>query len=335
MSTEGGQDVVPSVTPRAWVALIAATALELEPLLRAWGVVGAEGGSDEATASTGAVEDTSPAELGEKPDASACAAVEVVHKPWWVFAEIPGARGRGIGMGAVVVETGYDKTNTAQALTCLLERAEASRLPDPADSSWEPRPRLVVQFGIAGAYPRSGLGVGDVVVATEEIYGDTGALTPGGWLSTECFGIPLVTVAGRPSWNRFILDRAIAGRAARRLRWREPGTGESPADVARVEAGDCLTLSCVTGTQERADDLWRKWGALAESMEGAAAAQVCLLYGVPLLEVRAISNLVGDRDREAWDVTGAAARAARAAAYLLTQLDEIFPPAPDDCSQGV
>ena len=104
--------------------------------------------------------------------------------------------------------------------------------------------------------------------------------------------------------------------------------------MVRVEAGDCLTMSCVTGTQEQADDLWRRWGALAETMEGAAAAQVCLLYGVPLLEVRAISNLVGDRDRESWDVAGAAARAARAAAYLLTQLDEIFPPAAELAGDG-
>lgn len=232
-------------------------------------------------------------------------------------------------MGAVVVETGYDKTNTAQALTSLLERARASCLPVPAHTDWGSKPRLVLQFGIAGAYPPSGLDVGDLVVATEEIYGDTGAWTPEGWLSTECFGMPLLEVAGRPSWNRFVLDRAVAGRATRRLRWREPGTVESSTDVAHVEAGSCITMSCVTGTSEQADELWQRWGVLAESMEGAAAAQVCLLYGVPLLEVRAISNLVGDRDRGQWDVTGAAARAARAAAYLLARIGEILPPNPD------
>ncbi len=326
---EGTEQARPS---RPWVALIAATSLEVEPLLRVWGALEGEGGSNDSID----VSEEAPADgtSDERGKPTGFAVMEVAHKRWHMFADIPGASGGGAGMGAVVVETGYDKTNTAQALTSLLERAAASRLTAPAGPEWEREPRLVLQFGIAGAYPRSELGVGDVVVATEEIYGDTGAQTPEGWLSTECFGIPLVKVAGRPSWNRFILDRAISGRAARRLRWREPGTGESPADVVRVEAGDCLTMSCVTGTQEQADDLWRRWGALAETMEGAAAAQVCLLYGVPLLEVRAISNLVGDRDRESWDVAGAAARAARAAAYLLTQLDEIFPPAAELAGDG-
>ena len=322
------EDGVRTPTPRAWVALIAATRLEVEPLLAVWGATDCgEVPDGDAVSGTGDSRGAGETPASQTASTAECVVLEVVHRRWHVFAAIPGARAGDTGMGAVVVETGYDKTNTAQALTSLLERAEAGRLPASAGSGWESKPRLVLQFGIAGAYPRSGLNVGDVVVATDEVYADTGASTPGGWLSTECFGIPLVTVAGRPSWNRFVLDRAISGRAARRLRWREPGTGDRPADVTRVEAGPCLTLSCVTGTEEEADNLWRRWGALAESMEGAAAAHICMLYGLPLLEVRAISNLVGDRDREAWDVPGAAARAARAAAYLLTQLEEIFPPA--------
>ena len=52
-------------------------------------------------------------------------------------------------------------------------------------------------------------------------------------------------------------------------------------------------------------------------MEGAAAAHVCALYGVPFLELRAMSNRVEKRDREQWDLVGAVARAQEAAARLL------------------
>jgi futalosine hydrolase len=52
-------------------------------------------------------------------------------------------------------------------------------------------------------------------------------------------------------------------------------------------------------------------------MEGAAAAHVCALYGVPFLEVRGISNLVGDRDRQSWQVEEAVAVAGRAALALV------------------
>ena len=57
-----------------------------------------------------------------------------------------------------------------------------------------------------------------------------------------------------------------------------------------MAAGPCVTSSRVTGTDEEAAILAERWHAVAESMEGAAAAHVCALYGAPFLEVRGISN---------------------------------------------
>ena len=51
-----------------------------------------------------------------------------------------------------------------------------------------------------------------------------------------------------------------------------------------------ITSSLMTGRDAEAEVLARRWGALAESMEGAAAAHICALYGVPFLEIRGISN---------------------------------------------
>jgi futalosine hydrolase len=42
-----------------------------------------------------------------------------------------------------------------------------------------------------------------------------------------------------------------------------------------------------------------------ESMEGAAAAHVAALYQVPMVEIRAASNRVGDRDKTRWDIPAA------------------------------
>ena len=68
---------------------------------------------------------------------------------------------------------------------------------------------------------------------------------------------------------------------------------ESPA----VLAGPFVTSSTVTGTDEEARLMASAGARVAESMEGAAAAHVCALFGVPFLELRGISNVVGDRDR--------------------------------------
>ena len=52
---------------------------------------------------------------------------------------------------------------------------------------------------------------------------------------------------------------------------------------------------------------WRRERAGAvESMEGAAIAHVAALHDIPVGEVRAISNIVGDRDTRAWRIQEAA-----------------------------
>jgi futalosine hydrolase len=56
-------------------------------------------------------------------------------------------------------------------------------------------------------------------------------------------------------------------------------------------------------------------------MEGAAAAHVCALYDLPFLELRGISNLVEDRDREKWRLAEAA-EAAQAAALRVVRVME-------------
>jgi futalosine hydrolase len=52
-------------------------------------------------------------------------------------------------------------------------------------------------------------------------------------------------------------------------------------------------------------------------MEGAAAAQVARLHGVPWLEVRGISNMVEDRDMKKWDVPRAALAVQQAVEQIL------------------
>jgi len=52
-------------------------------------------------------------------------------------------------------------------------------------------------------------------------------------------------------------------------------------------------------------------------MEGWAVACACTLADVPLVIVRGISNVVGARDRNNWDLDGALAAAASRAAESL------------------
>lgn len=75
-----------------------------------------------------------------------------------------------------------------------------------------------------------------------------------------------------------------------------------------ARAGAVLTVSTVTGTAARAAALrTRHPTALAEAMEGFGVAEAAGAHGVPVLEIRAVSNPVGPRDRAAWRIGDALA----------------------------
>lgn len=61
-----------------------------------------------------------------------------------------------------------------------------------------------------------------------------------------------------------------------------------------------LTVSKVTATDSTARRL-AEHGVGVESMEGFAVLRAAEIAGVPAIEVRGISNLVGDRDRSQWN----------------------------------
>jgi futalosine hydrolase len=248
----------------------------------------------------------------------------------------------------VLVITGCDKANAAHALTCVLEATG-------------PAPRLVLQFGIAGAFAPAGgptlavggpaAAVGDIVLATSETYSDTGSSSPGGWLSAADLGLPIASIDGIETGGEFVLDAALVRAAAaviEELDWPDdwwpdywpgggsddPPTEESGSDGTPAGASDlggrpavlqgpCVTASRVTGLRSEAEATRARWGALAESMEGAAAAHICALYGVPFLEVRGVSNLVVDRDRDSWQVERAVAAAGRAVLAVVAALDRL------------
>ena len=193
------------------------------------------------------------------------------------------------GWRCTLLHTGIGTVNAAHALTCQLEQ----QLPD-----------LVIQFGIGGAYVPTGLPIRSVVLATEEVYGDVGVVTPEGWKPVDEIGIPLVH-GDPPRFNRFPLDPQLVATAA---------------GICGVRSGTFVTVSQCSGVQTVGDALHSRFNALCESMEGAAAAHICTLYDVPFLEVRGISNLVEDRQPARWDIPGAADAAQSALIKIISNI---------------
>ncbi|WP_327403194.1 futalosine hydrolase [Streptomyces sp. NBC_01288] len=142
---------------------------------------------------------------------------------------------------------------------------------------------LVVSAGIAGGFQPEAP-VGSLVIADEITAADLGAETPDGFVPVTELGFG--TVTHRPP-SALVRDLAAASGA---------------------RTGAVLTVSTVTGTAARATELRaRHPRALAEAMEGFGVAEAAAAHGVPVLELRAVSNPVGPRDRAAWRIGDALA----------------------------
>ncbi|MGE0042809.1 MAG: futalosine hydrolase [Vicinamibacterales bacterium] len=178
-----------------------------------------------------------------------------------------------------IVRMGVGPVNAAHAVT--LEVAHA-------------KPGAIVVCGVAGAYPGSGLGIGDVACAETECYGDLGAASPAGFLDMRQLGFPIVE-SPSPLYNDLPMS---VFPAERRVKF--------------------VTVTTCTGTDAVARELEARTGGAVENMEGAAVAHVAHLHGVPVGELRGISNMVTDRDPGAWRLKDAATAAQEA---LLAWID--------------
>ncbi|NOY39607.1 MAG: futalosine hydrolase [Nitrospirae bacterium] len=204
----------------------------------------------------------------------------------------------------VLVASGVGKTNAAHAATLFLEKF---------------RPEMIINFGVGGAYPDSGISVGGIAVADQEIYGDEGVVTPDGFMDMRGMGIPLLSASPgsglnvnrsrKRLFNKIPIHSMPVKKACRILRKLSFNPGKGPF----------VTLSTVTGTAARAAELQRRYRAICENMEGASVAHICMLYGVPFLEIRGISNIVEDRDRRSWRLKEAAAECQRAVMGVVSQ----------------
>jgi len=203
--------------------------------------------------------------------------------PLWA----PARRGGVAGLDVVVQALGVGKVHTAAGLAAAI-------------AAW--RPRAVLQVGIGGAYVGSFLSLGMAMWADVDLELDLGVATANGWADLEALRVPLLPArAGEGERGREVAtDAALTGLCA-------AATG--------LPRGRFATLDTITADVDRGAALQARFDVAIESMEGAAAAAVARRLGVPFAEVRAVSNVVGQRDRRHWDLAGAV-RSAGEAAWL-------------------
>ncbi|GGH19442.1 futalosine hydrolase [Paenibacillus segetis] len=142
---------------------------------------------------------------------------------------------------------------------------------------------LVISAGIGGGF-REQADVGSLVIANEIIAADLGVETAEGFASVDELGFGSARVPVEPHLPLKLLQLLKST--------------SIPTSI-----GPIVTLSTATGTANTCAELSKRIpGVAAEAMEGYGVALAAHHLGLPVMEIRAISNIVGPRQRELWKI---------------------------------
>lgn len=163
------------------------------------------------------------------------------------------------------------------------------------------RPLLMIQAGIGGRFDRQ-LALGEVVAVSEDSFGDLGVLENRQWRSV--FDLGFAQPNQKPFKNGQLknLHRSLL---------KSCGLKCLPA----------VTVNEIS-TNKQSIRLLKEQGAAIESMEGAALHYVALMEKIPFLQIRSISNDVGERNKSKWNFTDAIANLNKELVRIIKQLDE-------------
>jgi len=131
------------------------------------------------------------------------------------------------------------------------------------------RPALIIQAGIAGCFDKN-IPLGSVFVVKQDIVADEGVLEDGklkpfnkGWLIN-------------PSSQLF--------------------------QRSRLKAVRSISVNEVSTDKKITEQYVSLFHPVLESMEGAALHYVCLRENIPFIQLRAVSNYIGERDKKKWNI---------------------------------
>jgi futalosine hydrolase len=147
------------------------------------------------------------------------------------------------------------------------------------------KPGFILQAGIAGCLDDCHQ-LSDVVLIKNEVIGDLGVEEKGKFHSL--FDLGLLQKDDFP-WKNGKLENENA-----------------LLNETGLAIVDGITVNEISTDPHRVS-FYKNAGAVVESMEGAALHYIGLMENIPFLQVRALSNYVGERDKTKWEMQKAIA----------------------------
>lgn len=164
------------------------------------------------------------------------------------------------------------------------------------------RPDAILQAGVAGTLlPDQPLA--SVVAVRSECIGDMGVIEDNAFRSL--FDLKLLSRNAAPWQDGRLMNESHL-----------LTTGGLPVV-------DGVTVNEITTREDRMAYYHNALQVQVESMEGAALHYVALLENIPFLQIRSLSNFIGERNKKQWQLKEAIAKLNHELLHLLTTLNAI------------
>lgn len=138
---------------------------------------------------------------------------------------------------------------------------------------------LIIQAGVGGHFSDS-CSLAEVVLVSKDRFGDVGITENNQWI--DLFDQGLADANEYPFTQGWLVNEKI---------------NQFTSTLKKVSA---ITVNMLTNEWTHINRLNNQFHADVESMEGAALHYVCLQEHIPFIQLRGISNKVGERDKSKW-----------------------------------
>ncbi len=144
------------------------------------------------------------------------------------------------------------------------------------------KPELIIQAGVAGCFAKK-MQLGSVVVVKQDTIADQSVIELRK-LKT-LFDLNLVPENQFPFSKGWLVNPHLA-----------------LAGKSRLKAVKAISVNQITTSKEMTRFYKKEFQPVIESMEGAALHYVCLMEKIPFLQIRSISNYIGERNKKKWNM---------------------------------
>ncbi len=145
------------------------------------------------------------------------------------------------------------------------------------------KPKFAIQAGIAGTLSTD-LKLAQAVVVGSETIGDSGVFENSFFKSL--FDLGLANKQAMPFQNSQLINK-----------------NEELLKLLPLHQVTAVSVNEITTNTDRIEYYKNNLSAAIETLEGAAFHYVCLAETVPFLQLRTVSNTVGERDKKRWMLT--------------------------------